>query len=257
MRARPPSQSADRSLRRRPLRTPAKLHSSFRPPRQNLESARKSATPLSRGAHDHTIGIELGSEQSINSRATVAPRVDPTSHHDLSLPERGRFGQSHKRYASSFAVTHPDTVRDVAGAVGVVTKLGRQTKNVIGTLGGDGLVVRFGHDERRTIAPKRVKVVSSHGLVDARGANRPWRFYDASSRIRRRGSSGARFRAWRNAFAMRIRCSEGNQRYAGADVGFDRSISQSRCSFPAKLGRFGAFGRGSEPGRPGPLPIHS
>lgn len=59
-----------------------------------------------------------------------------------------------------------DTVRDVAGAEGALTKLGRQTKNVIVTLGGDGLVVRFVEGEGRTIAPKRVKVVSSHGAGD-------------------------------------------------------------------------------------------
>jgi ribokinase len=59
-----------------------------------------------------------------------------------------------------------DAVRDVAGAAAALTELGGRMKNVIVTLGGDGLVVRFGQNGGRTIAPKPVKAVSSHGAGD-------------------------------------------------------------------------------------------
>ena len=59
-----------------------------------------------------------------------------------------------------------EVVRDAPGAVAALAKLGAPSQSVIVTLGGEGLVVRPGDSAPSTIAPKRVKVVSSHGAGD-------------------------------------------------------------------------------------------
>lgn len=56
-------------------------------------------------------------------------------------------------------------VRDPADAASALSKIGGRIKNVIVTLGGDGLVIKS-DDTFSPIAGKRVKVVSSHGAGD-------------------------------------------------------------------------------------------
>ena len=56
-------------------------------------------------------------------------------------------------------------VREPAEAASALSKIGRRIKNVIVTLGGDGLVIKS-NDTISPIAAKRVKVVSSHGAGD-------------------------------------------------------------------------------------------
>ena len=56
-------------------------------------------------------------------------------------------------------------VRDPADAASALSKIGGRVKNVIVTLGGEGLVIKS-DDTISPIAAKRVKVVSSHGAGD-------------------------------------------------------------------------------------------
>ena len=56
-------------------------------------------------------------------------------------------------------------VREPAEAASALSKIGRRIKNVIVTLGGDGLVIKS-NDTISPIAAKRVNVVSSHGAGD-------------------------------------------------------------------------------------------
>lgn len=58
-----------------------------------------------------------------------------------------------------------DPVRDPADAAFALSKIGGRIKNIIVTLGGDGLVIKS-DDTISPIAAKRVKVVSSHGAGD-------------------------------------------------------------------------------------------
>ena len=58
-----------------------------------------------------------------------------------------------------------DPVRDPADATFALSKIGGRIKNVIVTLGGDGLVIKS-DDAISPIAAKRVNVVSSHGAGD-------------------------------------------------------------------------------------------
>jgi sugar/nucleoside kinase (ribokinase family) len=57
-------------------------------------------------------------------------------------------------------------VRDWAGAASALSKIGGRIKNVIVTLGGEGLVIKSADSTISPIAAKRVKVVSSHGAGD-------------------------------------------------------------------------------------------
>lgn len=59
-----------------------------------------------------------------------------------------------------------EVVHDDQVTLTVIAKLGIGTKSVIVTLGGDGLIVKGAHSEAVKIAPKPVKVVSSHGAGD-------------------------------------------------------------------------------------------
>lgn len=59
-----------------------------------------------------------------------------------------------------------EIVRDDAGALAAIAKLGVEAKSVIVTLGGDGLIIKGADGEAAKIAAKRVKVVSSHGAGD-------------------------------------------------------------------------------------------
>ena len=59
-----------------------------------------------------------------------------------------------------------DPVRDWAGAASALSKIGGRIKNVIVTLGGEGLVIKSADNTVSPIAAKRVKVVSSHGAGD-------------------------------------------------------------------------------------------
>ncbi|WP_246731414.1 ribokinase [Methylocapsa sp. S129] len=59
-----------------------------------------------------------------------------------------------------------EVVHDDQVALTVIAKLCIGTKSVIVTLGGDGLIVKGADSEAVKIAPKRVKVVSSHGAGD-------------------------------------------------------------------------------------------
>ncbi len=59
-----------------------------------------------------------------------------------------------------------ESVRDEAGARHVVAALGALYRNVIVTLGGEGLFVKTTDEAIRQIAPKPVKVVSTHGAGD-------------------------------------------------------------------------------------------
>ena len=57
-------------------------------------------------------------------------------------------------------------VSDHASAIAAIKKLNAASGSVIVTLGSEGLAVGIGLGEPTTIAPKRVKVVSSHGAGD-------------------------------------------------------------------------------------------
>ena len=57
-------------------------------------------------------------------------------------------------------------VRDPADAASALSRIGGRTKNVIVTLGGEGLVIKSADGRISTIAAKRIKVVSSHGAGD-------------------------------------------------------------------------------------------
>jgi len=57
-------------------------------------------------------------------------------------------------------------VHDPESAMTALAALGASHGSVIVTLGGEGLVVRCGANPPETIAPKPVKVVSSHGAGD-------------------------------------------------------------------------------------------
>jgi ribokinase len=59
-----------------------------------------------------------------------------------------------------------ETVRDDTGVLTALAKLGVGTQSVIVTLGGDGVIIKGADSEAAKIAPKRVKVVSSHGAGD-------------------------------------------------------------------------------------------
>ena len=57
-------------------------------------------------------------------------------------------------------------VGDVPSAIGALAALKDLRRSVIVTLGGDGLAVRSGDAAPEAIAPRRVKVISSHGAGD-------------------------------------------------------------------------------------------
>ena len=57
-------------------------------------------------------------------------------------------------------------VADRDGAMDALPKLAKAARGVVVTLGGDGLVVQAADDAPLWIAPKPVKVVSSHGAGD-------------------------------------------------------------------------------------------
>jgi ribokinase len=59
-----------------------------------------------------------------------------------------------------------DPVRDPADAASALSKFGGRIRNVIVTLGGEGLIIKSADDTISQIAAKRVEVVSSHGAGD-------------------------------------------------------------------------------------------
>jgi ribokinase len=59
-----------------------------------------------------------------------------------------------------------DPVRDPADAASALSKIGGRIRNVIVTLGGEGLIIKSADETISQIAAKRVKVVSSHGAGD-------------------------------------------------------------------------------------------
>jgi ribokinase len=59
-----------------------------------------------------------------------------------------------------------EKVVDREGALNALPKLAKAARGVVVTLGGDGLVVRRANEKPRWIAPKPVRVVSSHGAGD-------------------------------------------------------------------------------------------